>query len=146
MTTSPSDPPLNFPDYENRDYYFTIVNSKTRPKDFGDFEYDIHVYFNTLEERSKALALRNLMREIFAGKHVYLGELIDLPIGPHLEPMWEGNFSVDMMVEVVQWLMENRGDLKILIHKLSGYPLWDHTAGALFMGDKAPLNVSIFRK
>lgn len=103
----------SFPDSENVSHYFTILNSKTRPEEFGTVDYDIHVYFNSLQEREQALALRESMRTAFDGKHLYLGELINVPVGPHRVPQWEGNFQAELLPEVFMWLMANRGDIKV---------------------------------
>jgi DOPA 4,5-dioxygenase len=137
--------PAVFPDLENKAHYYTILNSKTRPPDFGKFEFDVHVLYDTLEERAEAAALREAMRAAFQDKHVYFGEMIDVPVGPFRIPMWEGNFRVDLLQEVLLWLMDHRGGLRIMVHKLSCDNVWDHTSGALFLGDTAPLvNVKFF--
>jgi DOPA 4,5-dioxygenase len=133
------DAPAVFPDLENKAHYFTILNTKTRPADFGKFEFDVHVMYDTLEERAEAAALREAMRVAFQDKHFFVGEMIDCPVGPFNVPMWEGNFRVDLLQEVLLWLMDHRGNLRILVHKLGGDPLLDHTAGAIFLGDAAPL-------
>lgn len=131
--------PATFPDLDNKAHYFSILNSKTRPADFGKFDFDVHVMYNSLEERGEAAALREAMRTAFHDKHFYFGEMIDIPAGPFKVPMWEGNFRIDLLQDVLLWLMDHRGNLRILVHKLGGDPLWDHTAGAIFLGDVAPL-------
>lgn len=132
----------SFPDIDNSPHYWTILNPKTRPKEFGKIDYDIHVYYDSLEEREVALSLRESMKEAFADKHFYAGEMIDIPIGPHGVPQWEGNFQKDLLSEVFLWLNENRGDLKILLHPFTADPLWDHTTGAVFFGHGAAANVN----
>jgi aromatic ring-cleaving dioxygenase len=124
---------------------FSLLNSKLRPKEFPEFEFDIHVYYNSETERSLAMQLRDQMRNDFAEKTVFVGELIDIPVGPHLTPMWEANFPKDLLFEVVSWLMINRGSLVILVHRVTGDHYWDHTAGAMFMGGVPPLNLGIFQ-
>lgn len=120
------------------------VNSKMMPKDFPR-QFDAHVYF-TEETRLDAIRFRDLMRTTFADQTVFVGELIDRPIGPHLQPMWEANFPKELFTDIVLWLMHNRGNLTVLVHELSGDDLWDHTVGALFLGAPAPLTLDIFSK
>lgn len=137
--------PTAIPDTENASHYFTVLNSKTRPKDFGQVDFDIHVYYTTLDERAKAMSLREKMRQYFHDRHLFLGEMIDIPVGPHSVPNWEGNFQTDLLPDVIQWLMDNRGEIKILLHKLSGDAFWDHTQGAMFLGDAVSyVNVKFF--
>lgn len=139
--------PINFPDIENRAHYLTILNSKTRPATFGKVDFDVHVIYSTLEEREEAVALREFMKIAFQDKHLYVGELIDVPVGPWRAPMWEANFQIELLSDVILWLMDNRGNLKVVVHKLIGDSLWDHTMGAIFFGDAAPfLDVSFFTK
>lgn len=122
------------------------INSKIRPKDFGRIDFDVHVYFNNDEEsRGLALQLRDLMKADFSENDVFVGELIDFPIGPHPLPMWEANFRKELFLEMVSWLMAHRGDLVVLVHALSGDHLWDHTAGAMFLGHVPPLNLEFLK-
>ncbi len=133
----------SFPDVENTPLYFSLLNSKTRPKEFGKIDYDIHVYFSSLEERETALAFRESMKEAFALKHFYFGELINIPVGPHRVPQWEGNFQEDLLSEVFLWIIANRGNLNILLHPFSGDVVWDHSTGGVFFGDTAAANVNV---
>jgi DOPA 4,5-dioxygenase len=126
---------------------FSKLNSVTRPSEFRTIDYDVHVYYEVdKESRNEAELLRGRMKERFAPNEVYVGEMIDEPVGPHLLPMWEANLSASSFLDVVEWLMENRGSLVILVHKLTGNHYWDHTAGALFMGGVAPLNLEFLRQ
>lgn len=123
-----------------------LINSKIRPKDFGKIDFDVHVYYNNEEvSRGQALQLRDLMKADFKQEDVFVGELIDFPIGPHPLPMWEANLRKESFLEMISWLMAHRGELVVLVHSLSGNHVWDHTAGAMFFGHVPPLNIEFLR-
>ncbi len=132
---------------EEKKQCYSKLNSRQRPRDFPSFDFDIHVYYSSPSEREKAVILRDKMRNRFSDckSIIFVGELIDIPVGPHLTPMWEANFPKESLLEIVLWLMENRGELKILIHKLTGDDYWDHTSGALYMGGIPPVNADFFK-
>ncbi len=88
------------------------VNSKLLSTGFPR-EFDAHIYFS-IEELEKAQKLRDQMKSHFAGVTFFVGDMIDVPIGPHPTPMFEANFPQDIFTEVVLWLMKERGALAFL--------------------------------
>lgn len=79
----------------------------------------------------------------------------DRPIGPHPVAMFEVNLmSPAEFGAFVPWLAMWHGDLSVLVHPNTIEPgvseamteLKDHTQRALWMGEKIPLDLSIFYK
>lgn len=120
------------------------LNSQLLPKDFPR-EFDAHVYYS-LSGRADALEFRSKAIEKFNSQEVFVGEMIDRQVGPHLQPMFEINFPEALFSEVVLWLLQEHKDLSILVHKLTGDDLADHTSWAMWIGQQLELNLSIFKK
>ena len=93
------------------------VNSKLLPVGFPR-EFDAHIYF-PIEDLKKAQELRDKVKEHFKDETFFVGDMIDVPIGPHPMPMFEANFPQDIFTEVVLWLMKERGTFNVLVHPLS---------------------------
>ncbi len=115
------------------------VNSKQLPKNFPR-EFDAHIYFSP-EEYKVAESFRDKMREHFLTKTFFVGDLIPIPIGPHPMAMFEANFPTEHFSEVVIWLMQNRGNLNILVHPLTGDDYIDHTDAVMWLGKSLELNL-----
>ncbi len=118
------------------------VNSKLLPVGFPR-EFDAHIYFKS-EELEAATLLRNKIKNHFKDVTFFVGDMIDVPIGPHPMPMFEANFPQDIFTEVVLWLMKERGTFNVLVHPLSGDDYYDHTQGAMWLGDSVKLDYSRF--
>ena len=114
------------------------VNSQWIPENFPrDF---------TEESFVEASELQLLLKNSFDPNDVFVGDLIPKAIGPHPVPMFEANFTLPFFDEMIAWLNLHRGRLSILVHPLSGNGLYDHTDGAIWLGEKIALNLSIFEK
>jgi DOPA 4,5-dioxygenase len=100
--------------------------------------YHAHVYFDGVAQRRIAEALRDGVAERFA---IYVGRLIDRPIGPHPTPMFELGFEPADFATVVPWLMLNRNGLSILVHPNTGDARRDHLENSLWLGERLPLVV-----
>lgn len=118
------------------------VNSELLPKNFPR-EFDAHIYFDE-SNRAAVQALYQKMKNHFDQKAVFIGEMIDHPIGPHPHAMFEANFSKDYFADVVLWLMKEHQEISILVHRLTGNDYVDHTNEALWIGPVLQLNLSIF--
>jgi len=120
------------------------LNSEQIPEDFSS-DFDAHIYF-TEETIEEAKALQLLIKNTFAPKDLYIGDLIPKAIGPHPIPMFEIDFKSPLFDKMTEWLNLHRGNLNILVHPHSGDGLYDHTDGAIWLGEKIPLKLSIFAK
>ena len=68
------------------------------------------------------------------------------PVGPHAMAMFEVNlFTPAQFGAFVAWLVIHRGPLSILVHPNTGDDERDHTQRAAWLGERVPLDLSIFR-
>ena len=102
--------------------------------------YHAHIYFDPGEGRERAARLRELIGERFVAR---LGSWHDKPVGPHLKPMYQVAFAVDLFPRIVPWLMLNRMGLSILVHPNTRRPRDDHLVHALWLGEALPLKGEI---
>ncbi|KAF3171938.1 hypothetical protein TWF225_009015 [Orbilia oligospora] len=110
----------------------------------GKAAFDVHVYYHEPNKKQKEFA-RSLWERIryeFPELRVY--RFWERPIGPHLTAMFEVNlFTPAQFGAFIPWLMLHRGPLSVLVHPNTGHELHDHTVGAVWLGEKLPLDVSI---
>lgn len=119
-----------------------LVNSKHLPPNFPR-DFDAHIYFDS-STRSQAVELKAKLEESFKNKEVFVGFLIDAPIGPHPKPMFECNFPLRLFQDVVLFLMRERDGLDILVHPLSDDDYKDHTDLSMWLGKSIDLKLEIF--
>ena len=100
-------------------------------------EYHAHIYYLP-ETRAVAESVRE---RLGAGFEVRLGRWHDDPIGPHTRGMYQLLFAAGEFARLVPWLMLNRGPLDVLVHPSTGDDLLDHTAHALWLGERLPLRL-----
>ena len=104
-------------------------------------KYHAHVYFdqNTLEQ---ARSVCDLAGEMF---DVAVGRMHQKPVGPH--PFWSCQLAFDAgeFDSLIPWLDQQRGELDVLVHGLTGNDLEDHTTHASWLGEPAELDISIFK-
>jgi DOPA 4,5-dioxygenase len=98
--------------------------------------YHAHIYFDPGEARARAERLRTLIGERFVAR---LGSWHDEPVGPHLKPMYQVAFAVELFPRFVPWLMPNRMGLSVLVHPNTRRPHDDHLVNALWLGEQLPL-------
>ena len=79
--------------------------------------FHAHIYWQTPDQRSIALTIRNWISERFL---VALGRVHDAPIGPHAVAMYQVAFSRETFASFAPWLMLNRQGLSVLIHPNTG--------------------------
>jgi aromatic ring-cleaving dioxygenase len=118
------------------------VNSKLLPIDFPR-DFDAHVYFD-LNKILEATELRDKFKKRFKRELFFVGDMIPLGIGPHPLPMFEANFSKSIFNDVLMWLSRERGEFSVLIHPLSGNEHYDHSQGAIWLGESLKLDYSKF--
>lgn len=115
-------------------------NSKSRPKEFPH-QFDAHIYY-TEAQLPQLYDLRDLLANNFSQQQVFVGDIIPVLAGPHKLPMMEVNFVGEIFAEFVLFLMKHRQDLSILVHTISGNDLYDHTQGAIWLGQQIELDYS----
>jgi aromatic ring-cleaving dioxygenase len=104
--------------------------------------FHAHVYYDP-ETREVAAQVREGLAASF---DVRLGRWHDKPVGPHPKAMYQVAFSPLEFSRVVPWLMLNRAGLDILVHAETGDDVTDHTAHAMWLGEKLALDIEALRR
>ena len=102
--------------------------------------YHAHVYFDE-QSLTKASSVCQQAGELFG---VTVGRVHQKPVGPH--PCWSCQLAFDksQFDALMPWLENNREELTVLVHGLTGNDLEDHTDHASWLGEPVPLKLSIF--
>ena len=102
--------------------------------------YHAHVYF---EQETLEFAT-DLCKKVGESFGLQVGAVLQKPVGPH--PMWSCQiiFAAKHFDEFIPWIDENRNNLTIFVHALTGDDLMDHTEYAYWLGDSVELKLSIF--
>ena len=116
------------------------MNKHKPPVNIHDY-YHAHVYF---DEKTVEFAT-NLCREAADLFSLKVGRIHLKPIGPH--PKWscQITFSSNDFEKFIPWLEDNRQELSVLIHALTGDNLLDHTDYAYWIGNEIDLSLNLFR-
>ncbi|PQE04410.1 DOPA 45-dioxygenase protein [Rutstroemia sp. NJR-2017a BVV2] len=119
----------------------------------GKCHSDIHIYHypKNAEQAKYAKELWERIRREFPELRIY--RFWEVPVGPHPIPMFEVNlFTPEQFGAFIPWLAINRGPLSALVHPNTvdekGESLdeeRDHTQRAIWMGEKIPLDLAIFK-
>ncbi len=107
-------------------------------------DYHVHVYYDAAT-RDLAAQLRQAVEERFAGQ-MRMGSWHDVPVGPHVQAMYQIAFAPPLFPTLVPFLMMNRMGLTILVHPESGRPRDDHTLNAMWMGQVLPVKTEVLRE
>lgn len=102
--------------------------------------YHAHVYF---DETTKVGA-KKLCIEASDRFNLKIGRFHEKLVGPH--PRWSCQilFATKDFEAFIPWLDQNRKELTILVHGLTGDNLKDHTDFAYWLGQEVELNLSVF--
>jgi aromatic ring-cleaving dioxygenase len=104
--------------------------------------YHAHVYYDA-GTRERAAQIRDALGANF---DVLLGRWHDRPVGPHPQAMYQVVFGPAEFARIVPWLMLNRAGLDVLVHPETGDEVADHTAHALWLGNRLELNTDVLRR
>jgi len=104
----------------------------------GTAPFHAHVYYSS-EERPAAERLR----ETFAGQPgvLFIGQMTDRGVGPHLIPQYELHFREVSRPSVVA-AIEASG-LRALVHPLTNDDLADHTTLGQWIGEPVDLDLGV---
>ena len=117
-----------------------LSKSPRRPENIHK-GYHAHVYF----DKDTLSFATTLCEEAGARFGLHVGRVHQKPVGPH--PLWscQITFGRKHFDQFIPWLDENRKDLTVFVHALTGDDLKDHTEYAYWLGDSVELNLSMFR-
>ncbi len=104
-------------------------------------EYHAHVYFQD-STRLSAEALYEELGKAF-GDRIKRNTIAFGPRGPHVSNMFGLDIPRDAFVDVVSFLVLNRGRHSVLIHPVTDNELLDHTQHALWLGLPQALDLSV---
>jgi DOPA 4,5-dioxygenase len=103
-----------------------------------------HIYY---VPESRAVAERFRAKIIAAfGKEAQISRLIDRPIGPHPEPMFEVDFRAEILPRLGPFFEREREGLDILIHRVSEDEVNDHTVRAKWLGTPKNLDIGFLEE
>ena len=94
-------------------------------------DWHAHIYYDT-DTKLAATELRGWVEARFPVAR--MGRWHDVPVGPHVQAMYQIAFKPDLFPTLAPFLMLNRMGLTILLHPESGRPRDDHTKHAVWMG------------
>ena len=96
--------------------------------------YHAHIYWNTKEEKAKALELRIFLHD----NGCSLGRIRDEAVGPHPLPMYQVGYNDKIKADIEEYLYSHYGGLSILLHENQGEDeLRNHTTCLLYTSDAA---------
>ena len=103
-----------------------------------DAPYHAHIYYSA-DDRADAEALRDVFSH--HGEVLFVGRMMDEPVGPHPTGQFEIHFLERSVEEIVR-AIENSG-LRALVHPLTDDDLADHTELGLWIGEPLELDVNV---
>lgn len=104
--------------------------------------YHAHIYF---DEKTVDIATE-VYTQIQNQFDFEIGRFHKKPTVPHTKWMFQVLFTKSDFDGFISWLENNRNDLSILIHPLTGNDLQDHTKYASWLGDSINLDLRLFEK
>lgn len=102
--------------------------------------YHAHIYF----DQNSVERVTVLCAAIAADFGLSVGRIHEKPVGPHLRWSVQVSFSHRDFDAFIPWLDQQRGDLDVLVHGVTGDNYKDHTDYAYWLGQPAELDLSIF--
>ncbi|USD66885.1 DOPA 4,5-dioxygenase family protein [Vibrio sp. SCSIO 43136] len=102
--------------------------------------YHAHVYF----DQSSLNFATQLCEQVGQRFGLPLGTINQRPVGPHTVWSCQILFKAQDFERLVPWLDDNRGDLTVFIHGVTGDDLKDHTEYAYWLGEEVALDLSGF--
>lgn len=105
-------------------------------------DYHAHIYYDPAS-KERAAQLREWVQARFP---VRMGRWHDVPVGPHVQAMYQIAFPPALFPTLVPFLMLNRMGLTILVHPQSGRPRDDHTLNAVWMGEVLAVKTEVLRE
>ncbi len=100
--------------------------------------YHAHVYYDAAT-REQADALCKAAGETFGVK---VGRMHDNPVGPHPRGSCQLTIKVELLADVLPWLVLNRRSLTVFTHAQTGNALKDHTEHVIWLGPSETLKLS----
>ena len=104
-------------------------------------KYHFHIYFEK-HDLNKAEELVVQLKKI---KHLGIGRIWNKQVGPHPVGSCQITVLSEHFHEMSEWFLENRNNLSIFVHAVSGDDWIDHTDYVMWIGESYKLNLDFFR-
>ncbi len=103
-------------------------------------KHHFHIYFEK-EQLEKAESLVKKLKEI---EFIEVGRVWNKPVGPH--PIGSCQITVlsTNFYEMTEWFLNNREQLSIFVHAVTGNDIKDHTDYVMWIGKEYKLNLDFF--
>lgn len=105
--------------------------------------YHFHIYFKEDLELEQAQSLVDKVKKF---DFVEVGRVWNKPVGPHPMGSCQITVNADKFEFISAWFMQNRGELDLFVHALSGDDIIDHTQFVCWIGHEHKLNLDFFEK
>ncbi|HYP84658.1 DOPA 4,5-dioxygenase family protein [Variovorax sp.] len=105
-------------------------------------QYHAHVYFGPETVRQARLLRERAIEEL--PEDTAVGRFHEKAVGPHPHWSFQVAFDAARFDAVVGWLASQRKGLDVLVHGETGDDYADHSAHAMWLGDPAELDLSMF--
>lgn len=102
--------------------------------------YHAHVYFDAPDRAIAADLRKKVSREL----GLAVGHLHGVPVGPHPKGMFQALVPAARLATTIEYLLEHRQGLDVLVHADTGDDRNDHTHNTIWLGRSLPLDLSIF--
>src|SRR5258706_15634484 len=97
--------------------------------------YHAHVYYDPKKTRDQAAKVRAGLAQF----NVQLGSWHDEPVGPHLDAMYQAEFSSDEFAKEVPWRMLHAEALSVFVHPSTGDDHGIHLERPPWFGERCKL-------
>lgn len=102
--------------------------------------YHAHIYF----DQASVEHVKVLCAAISDTLGLSVGRIHEKLVGPHLRWSVQVSFSHRDFDAFIPWLDQQRGDLDVLVHGVTGDDYKDHTDFAYWLGQPVELDLSLF--
>jgi DOPA 4,5-dioxygenase len=102
-------------------------------------EFHAHLYWQTEKERQIVLAMRPTLKLLGAE----VGNIHDVAVGPHVEPMYQVKYTTEIQ-EQVEHLLTTALRSPILLHESIKDDYRDHTENVRWLNKQLELKLEVF--
>lgn len=105
-----------------------------------DAPYHAHIYYSPAQ-RPAAKALRDHFEGLTGGEILFVGRMMDEPVGPHPAAQYETHFREPALDKVIAAIKSS--ELRALVHPLTDDDLADHTELGDWIGEPLDLDLTV---
>lgn len=102
--------------------------------------YHFHLYYE-INEMELAQSVIDELKEL---DNIEIGRLWDKPVGPHPIGSCQVTVLKGDFEKMSLWFLDNRKNLDVFVHAVSGDDIKDHTDYVMWIGKEHKLNLDFF--